>query len=143
MTWHIPASTNQDYHGPIFAAWALGLYGGLRIITGGIHVFLEDGGAGRIAGIPLTAAADIIISLFAWAGSTQIAWGLLLLALAWHYRSLVPLALAAAFLEQFLIAMNVWVLKPGAAGQPPGAYGALVFSAVLGLCCVLSWCRRS
>ena len=143
MAWQIPTSTNQDYQGPIFAAWVLGLYGGLRFVTGGIHVFLDDGGAGRIAGIPLTAAADIIVSLFAWAGATQMAWGLLLLALALHYRSLVPLALAAAFLEQFLIAVNIWVLKPGAAGQPPGAYGALIFSVVLGLCCALSWRRRA
>ena len=127
----------------MLAAWVLGLYGVQRIVTGGIHVFLDDGGAGRIAGIPLDEAREIIVGLFAWAGSTQMAWGLLLLLLAWRWRSLVPLALTAAFVEQCLIALNTWVWKPTVLEPPPGAYGALIFSALLGLCCVWSWRRRA
>lgn len=142
MAWALPASSNQDYRGPMLAAWVLGLYGGLRIITGGIHVLAADGGAERIAGIPLNAAGDIIVGLFAWAGATQIALGLLLLAVAWRWRALAPIALAAAFLEQFVIALNVWIWKPVALEPPPGAYGALIFSVLLGSCCVLGLRRR-
>ncbi len=147
MITYLPKSTNEDYPGPMLAAWVLGLYGVQRIVTGGIHVFLDDGGAGRIAGLPLDGrldgARETIIGLFAWAGSTQMAWGALLLLLAWRYRSLVPLALAAAFMEQALIAFNVWLWKPTVTEPSPGAYGALILSALFAVCCAWSWRRRT
>ncbi|MFN8949016.1 MAG: hypothetical protein ACK5YG_15060, partial [Alphaproteobacteria bacterium] len=80
MSRFFPPSTNADYHGRPLAAWFLTLVSLGTIVPGGIHVFLPDGGAGVIAGIDLTQGGKTIIAVFAWAGATQMGWGLAMLA---------------------------------------------------------------
>jgi len=101
------------------------LCGVLAVVPGMIHVFLPDGGAGVIAGIDLSSDATRIVSMFAWAGATQIAWGLMMLAIGLWYRALVPLALALLLLEKTLHALCFWVLKPSD-HHPPESYAVLV-----------------
>ncbi|MFN9356414.1 MAG: hypothetical protein ACK6A4_06320, partial [Alphaproteobacteria bacterium] len=127
MSRFFPPSTNADYHGRPLAAWFLTLVSLGTIVPGGIHVFLPDGGAGVIAGIDLTQGGKTIIAVFAWAGATQMVWGLSMLAVSLASRSLVPLFLFLILVERSIIAVNQWVLKATGTGhQPPEAYVTLV-----------------
>jgi len=123
----LPPSTNERYSGAPFAAYFLTLVGVLTVVPGLIHVCLPDGGAGVIAGLDLSRNGSAIIGAFAWAGATQIVWGVTLLVASLRYRSFVPSLLALVLVERSLIALNLWVLKvPSGAHHPPGAYGTLV-----------------
>ena len=105
------------------AAWFLTFWSCFTIIPGFIHTFLPDGGAGVIAGIDLTHCGSRIISLFAWAGATQIAWGILQIVVSIRNRSLVPIVLALVLLERIIMALNMWALKnPHQGHRPPETY---------------------
>lgn len=128
----LPASTNDRYAGRPLAPRALLLLSILTIGPALIHVFLPDGGAGVIAGLDLSQNGAQIVGLFAWAGATQLVFGLTLLIVALRHRDFVPLMLALLLLEQSIISLNLWVLKPGSSGhRPPGAYGSLLAVPVL------------
>jgi hypothetical protein len=123
----LPPSTNAHYEGAPLAARFLTLVGILTIAPGLIHSFLPDGGAGVIAGMDLSGNGAAVISVFAWAGATQIVWGAALLVASLRYRSLVPPLLALVLLERSLIALNLWLLKAPANGHhPPEAYATLI-----------------
>lgn len=122
---------------PTAASHFLVLCGVLTVVPGTIHVFLPDGGAGVIAGIDLTGHGARIIGLFAWAGATQIAWGLMMLAVALRYRTLLPLTLALLLLERGLHALNFWVLKPGT-HHPPESYAVLVALPVIAVFLIIA-----
>jgi hypothetical protein len=127
--------------GPTASSRFLALCGVFAVIPGSIHTFLPDGGAGVIAGIDLAAGGERIFSVFAWAGATQMAWGLMMLAVALRYRALVPLALLLLLLERTLHALNFWVLKSGG-HHPPESYAVLVALPVIALFLLLSLKRR-
>lgn len=128
----LPPSTNASYAGAPLAAGFLAFVGLGTLGPGLIHAFLSDGGAGVIAGLDLSAERATIVGVFAWAGATQIAWGIALLGAALRYRSLVPPLLALLVLERALIALNLWWWKAPASGHhPPAAYGALVLLPLL------------
>jgi len=123
----LPASSNAQYAGSPLAARFLSLVGALTIAPGLIHTFLPDGGAGVIAGLDLSGNGASVIGVFAWAGATQIVWGISLLVASLRYRSLVPALLALVLAERSLIALNIWLLKPSSSGHhPPEAYATLV-----------------
>lgn len=109
-----PPSTNDAYRGPSVAAAFLGLVSLLTVGPGLVHILLPDGGAGVIAGLDLSKDGPTIIRLFAWAGTTQLVWGLMLLVIAVRYRSLVPLALVLLLIERCIHALNMWWPKSGA-----------------------------
>ncbi|MCE9521393.1 MAG: hypothetical protein K8S25_03045 [Alphaproteobacteria bacterium] len=128
MNRFFPASTNGAYVGHPIAAWFLTLAAIGTIGPGCIHAFLDDGGAVRIAGLDLPPdSRTLVIGLFAWAGATQLVWGLLMLAVSLFYRSFVPLYLALILVERSVIALNQWIFKPGEGPHhPPEAYVTLV-----------------
>ena len=135
----LPPSTNAHYAGAPLAAWFLGFVGITTIGPGLIHSFLPDGGAGVIAGMDLSANGAAIIGVFAWAGATQIVWGITLLLASLRYRSFVPPLFALLLVERSLIALNLWVLKPPASEhRPPEAYATLVTLPLLVAALVLS-----
>ncbi|MEQ8268429.1 MAG: hypothetical protein RH982_14630 [Parvibaculum sp.] len=139
----LPAGTNGAYEGNRAAPWFLTLLSVGTIVPGLIHAFLPDGGAGVIAGLDLTQNGRLIIGVFAWAGATQIVWGLALLAVSLRYRSLVPAMFALLLLERSIIALNTWVLKPGeGTHHPPEAFATLVVLPVLAVLLALSLRRR-
>lgn len=135
----LPPSTNHDYRGAHVSAWFLMFLSITAIIPGCIHAFLPDGGASVIAGLDLTHNATQTIGLFAWAGATQIVWGLLLLNISLRNRSFVPLALALVLVERAIMALNMWALKtePGA-HHPPEAYATLALLPMIALFFALS-----
>jgi hypothetical protein len=132
-------STNDRYGGSILSAWFLTAFSVLTIIPGCIHTFAPDGGAGTIAGLDLSQNGRVIIAVFAWAGATQIAFGIAALIISLRYRDLVPLMLSLAIVERSLHAVNAWLLKGGAAGHhPPEHYAVLVGLPLLAAAFVLS-----
>ena len=122
-----PPSTNHQYRGSRYAAGFLALYAIGWIVPGMIHSFLPDGGAGTIAGLDLSHNRELIFGLFAWAGATQIAHGIVCLVVALFYRSLVPLFLLVSLLERSLLSWSAWVGRTHAGAQhPPEHYGSLI-----------------
>lgn len=135
----LPPSTNGLYRGSLAGAWFLGLYGLLELVTGLIHFVLPDGGAGVIAGLDLGDNRHTIIGVFAWMGALQIAYGLVILAVACWYRPFVPLFLALGLLERVLMSVAAWVTKPNPAGHhPPEHYASLALVPVLAVFLVLA-----
>ena len=123
----LPESTNDRYAGSPLAAYFLTFVGLGTLAPGLIHTFLPDGGAGVIAGMDLSGNGAAIVGVFAWAGATQIVWGLALLAASLRYRSFVPPLFALLLLERGLIALNLWWWKaPAGDHRPPEAYATLV-----------------
>lgn len=140
----LPPSTNDAYRGAPASAWFLTVVAIATIVPGCLHVFLPDGGAGVIAGLDLSQHGEQTIALFAWAGATQIVWGLALLLVSLRHRILVPVMLALLLVERALHALNGWVLKGGAAGHhPPEHYASLVSVPVIAVFLVLALRRRS
>ena len=128
----LPPPTNDRYAGSPAAAWVLAAFAVLTIVPGCLHSFLPDGGAGTIAGLDLRQNGRLVVALFAWAGATQIAFGLAALAVSLRHRDLVPLFLALAILERGLHALHAWVLPAGPVEhRPPEHYGVLVALPVL------------
>ena len=128
-------------------AWAsvvfLGICGVFTILPGLIHSFLPDGGAETIARLQLGDQRDLVIGTFAWAGATQIVWGMAMLAVALKYRMLVPLFLLLILLERSLLVTRWWLLGPTVSGHhPPEHYVSAVMLPVLVLFLVLAL-RRS
>lgn len=128
----LPTSTNHQYQGSRYAAWFLALYGTGWIVPGMIHSFLPDGGASTIAGLDLSHNRRLIVGLFAWAGATQIAHGIVTLIVALFYRSLVPLFLSVSLLERILLSWSAWVGREQAGGHhPPEHYASLILVPVI------------
>jgi hypothetical protein len=124
----LPPSTNAQYQGARSAAWFLAFYGVAWIVPGMIHSFLPDGGAGVIAGLDLSHNPTLIFGMFAWAGATQIAHGIVTLAVALRYRTLVPLFLIVSFLERLLLSWSGWITHVPVSGHHPPEHYASLFS---------------
>ena len=140
----LPPPTNTHYRGHPAAPLFLLLAAILTLVTGLIHSFLPDGGAGVIAGLDMGDRRDLVISVFRWEGATQLAFGLAILAVALRYRSLTPLFLVLILVERGLMALHGWVLSPPASGHhPPEHYGSIVAVALAGLFLALSLRRRA
>jgi hypothetical protein len=115
------------YSGSRLSAHFLAFLGVLTIVPGCIHSFLPDGGAGVIAGLDLEKCGGVIVAMFAWAGATQIAFGIVMLLAGVRYRVLVPGVLALVLLERGLHAVNAWLLpSAGTRHHPPEHYAVLV-----------------
>jgi hypothetical protein len=134
----LPPSTNDQYRGSLGAARLLTVLAVLTIVPGCIHTFLPDGGAGVIAGIDLSQCGHVIVPLFAWAGATQIVFGIVMLLASLRYRTFVPLVLALLLVERSLHALDGWLLKPGTGHHPPEHYAVLVGVPLVALALVLA-----
>jgi hypothetical protein len=133
------AFTPVAYSGATASVIFLGLCGVLTIVPGLIHSFVPDGGAETIAGLRLGDQRELVIGTFAWAGATQIVWGLAMLAVALKYRMLVPLFLVLILLERSLLVGRWWLWHPAAvAHHPPEHYASLAMLPLLVLFLVLA-----
>ncbi len=137
----LPPSTNGTYHGSLVAARLLTVFSILTIVPGCIHTFAADGGAGTIAGIDLSQNGRVIVAVFAWAGATQIAFGLMMLLASLRYQSLVPLVYVLTLLERSLHALNAWVLKGSGSNHHPPEHYAVLLALPL-LCTALAYSLR-
>lgn len=96
-----------------------------EVVPGAIHYFAPDGGAGTIAGMHLGANAPLVTAMFAWTGSVQIPFGLLLIGIALRQPRLVPYGLAAVMVERGLMAWDGWLGKAARLGHhPPEHYAS-------------------
>ncbi|MBU4315835.1 MAG: hypothetical protein KKF30_01020 [Proteobacteria bacterium] len=139
----LPPTTKHEYNGVLSAAWFLTFWSCGTIIPGLIHTFLPDGGAGVIAGLDLTQCGSRIIGLFAWAGATQIVWGIIMMVVSTRNRSFVPLLLALVLLERTIMALNMWLLKNTQGHHSPEAYATLAMLPLIAFFLVLSLRHRS
>lgn len=137
----LPASTNAAYRGSPLAWLFLLALGLVNFGRGGIHLFADDGGAGRIAGIDLARNGEVIVMLFAVMGLDQIAWGVVDVFVALRQRSFVPIVLAVSFAKQVLGALVLWVYKPLPV-PAPGKYGAVLTLPLFALALFLSLRER-
>ena len=129
----LPPSTNSDYGGAGASAWFLTFAAVMTLVPGMIHSFLPDGGAGVIAGLDMGDRRDLVIGLFRWEGSTQIAMGIAMLVVSLRYRPLTPLFLALIVVERGLMSLHGWILSPPITGHHPPAHYASPVTVVLAL----------
>ena len=127
----LPPSTNGQYLGARSSVWFLGLVAVLTLVPGMIHSFLPDGGAGVIAHLDMGDRRDLVIGVFRWEGSTQLAFGLGMLAVALRYQTLVPLFLSLVIVERGLMSLHGWILSPPASGRHPPEHFASPMTVVL------------
>ena len=131
----LPHQTREDIANAGWHTWLLAFVGIATIGRAALHLWLPDGGAGSIAGIDLTVAGERTVGLFAWAGSTQLVWGIVLAAIALRYRSLATMAFVLLFLENLLQALSQLGPKGGAGTIPPEAFipvsATVLYAAVL------------
>jgi hypothetical protein len=126
----LPQRWNDPYRGLPIAWQLLLLLAAVNFVRGGIHLFADDGGAGRIAGIDLAQGGAVIVMLFAVMGIDQIAWGAIDAAVALRWRAFVPLVWAITLAKQLAGATVMWLYKPLPA-PAPGKYAALLTLPVL------------
>ena len=136
----LPVSTNEQYTGPIWAAYALLLVAAQSLIGGTLHVVLPDSGLISIAGLDLAHEGGLhMIALAAWVGATQIAWGLVLAFTALRYRSFTVPLLLLVVLEKSLILIGFLIKPTGGEHTPPGIRVALVLLMVCALALIVAF----
>ncbi len=139
----LPASSNDQFQGPTWAAYAVLLVAVQSLVGGTLHVVLPDSGLISIAGLDLAHAGGLqMIAMAAWVGATQIAWGLVLAFAALRYRSFTVPLLCLVVIEKSLILLGQ-VLKPtGSDHTPPGIRGAAILLVICGVALLAAWLRR-
>jgi hypothetical protein len=115
---------NEHYRGLAFGWIFLVLHGVLNLGRGSIHVFKADGGASSIAGIDLSQNAEVILTLFAAMGLSQLLMGVVDLAVGLRYRALAPLLVGYHLVQQIASALVLWWWRPLPV-DAPGKLGAL------------------
>ena len=136
----LPASTNEQYTGPLWASYALLLVAAQSLIGGTLHVVLPDSGLISIAGLDLAHEGGLhMIALAAWVGATQIAWGLVLAFTVVRYRSFTVPLLLLVVLEKSLILIGFLIKPTGSEHTPPGIRVALVLLVVCALALMVAF----
>ncbi|MCK5911117.1 MAG: hypothetical protein KAG62_14315 [Caulobacter sp.] len=121
----------------------LAVFSVLTVGPGLIHSFLPDGGAESIAGMTLGEDRETVIGTFAWAGATQIVWGIAMMAVALRYPTLAPLILALVLLERILLVVRWWIVSPPSSGHhPPEHYTSILILPLLALFLTFALRRR-
>ena len=93
----------------------------LVIVRSCIHLFAEDGGAQRIAGIDISVVGgDNIIAIFHQWGAMQLLLGALLSLLFFRYPGLTPLILFTLAMDPVFRAIAGAMMPINSEGTPPG-----------------------
>ena len=117
----LPAKADNTIRGSKLPFYVFILLATIGVVRSCIHIFSPDGGAGSIAGMDLSAGANVIIFAFALWGAEQLIYAVIQWVVILRYRSLVPLMWGIQFLET-LGRMLVGRIKPVTfAHTPPGA----------------------
>jgi hypothetical protein len=117
------------YRGAAFGWIFVAFAGCMNTFRGSVHLFTHDGGAGRIAGIDLSQGGEVILTLFAGAGLTQLLTAVVDFAVAFRFRALVPAACVYHLLHLFGSAVIVWLWRPLAV-PAPGKFGMLILTPI-------------
>ena len=113
---------NQRYRGAAFGWIFLVLMGCMNLFRGSTHLFTADGGASRIAGIDLSQNGEVILTLFATMGLTQLVMAVIDFAVAFRFRALVPIVVGYHMVHHVGAAIILWWWRelPGSAsGKVP------------------------
>jgi hypothetical protein len=137
----IDALSNDRYQGMSLGWMSLLLIGFINLGRGSIHLFRSDGGAASIAGIDLTQNGEVILTLFATMGLTQILMGAIDLAVGLRFRTLVPLLLAYHLIHQIGASLILWWWRPLPV-DAPGKFGAVLLIPLLALALFCAMRRR-
>jgi hypothetical protein len=132
---------DDRYRGSPLAVWFLWLQIGVNAFRGWVHVFWDDSGAGRIAGIDLAHNAAPVVSLLASIGVDQLAWAAIELGVVTRYRRWIPTLLAFLLAKQVAAAWLLWIWKPLGV-EAPGKLGALIGVPLVALALWLSLRER-
>jgi hypothetical protein len=119
----------------------IALLGLINLGRGGIHAFAPDGGLKMIAGLDITAAPAIALSLIGAVGAGQIAFALVDLAAVALHRPFVRPLLLIHTVQQALVSFLLFVWRPFPQ-DVPGQWGALVALVVLGFFAALEYSRK-
>lgn len=123
----LPEQINNEFPGYKFSQIAFLV---LTIVTIGrslAHIFLPDGGAGSIATIDMSVeGADIIITIFALWGLSQLMMAMFYVVVYLRYKSLIPLMYIIIIME-YAARIAVGFYKPlDTIGVAPGGIGNFI-----------------
>ena len=92
----------------------LGLHAIVNLFRGSIHFFLPEGGSITIAGLDIGSGdqKQIIISIFAIMGASQIIWGVLELYILFYAKKMIPLILAFTTILAGMGVTVIYIFKP-------------------------------
>jgi len=113
------------YRGAAFGWIYLVLMGAMNTFRGSVHLFTADGGASRIAGIDLSQNGEVILTLFATMGLTQLLMAAIDFAVAFRFRALVPAVVGYHLLHALGAAVILWWWRELPV-DAPGKFGALL-----------------
>jgi len=124
----LPEQISNEFQGYRFSEFAFLVLIIITVARSLAHMFLPDGGAGSIATIDMNVeGADIIISIFAQWGLSQLLMAGVYIIVYIRYKSLIPLMYIIIFFE-YLGRIAVGLLKPmETIGTAPGAIANLLF----------------
>jgi hypothetical protein len=120
---------------------ALAFLGVINLVRGTIHAFLPDGGAGVIAGLDLSQSRETILFLFAGIGISQIAAGVVDLAVVLRWRAFAVPLLVIEALRGVLFTAVTQLWKPPPV-EVPGERFIMIITAVLVLALIWELARR-
>lgn len=123
----------SPYRGHAFGWIFLVVLGAINLFRGSVHLFTEDGGASRIATIPLendAVLAAVVLTLFAGMGVNQLLMAAIDFAVALRFRAFVPLLIGYHTAVQLGTAVVLWWWRPLPVAAP-GKYGVLYMLPVM------------
>ena len=110
------------YSGFGFVRIVVAIFLALVVVRSCIHVFAQDGGAPRIAGVDTSVAGgDNVIAMFHQWGAVQLTLVGLLIVVYVRYPGLTPLVILTLALDPVTRAMASRVKKLTSTKTPPGA----------------------
>lgn len=123
----LPEQINNEFSGYKFTVYAFLLITIITIARSVAHMFLPDGGAESIATIDLSVeGADIIVSIFAQWGLSQLLMAGLYLIVYFRYKSLIPL-MYILIITEYVGRIGMGLLKPlETMGAAPGGIGSVL-----------------
>lgn len=138
----LPPKQN-DYQGYSASLVFLFIVGCTQIFRSIVHTFFPDGGTEIIAGFNLDAmgSVDMVLWSWAWSGTFQILYCIVLWMILLRYRKFVPMMYSLLILENLLLRL-VSVIKPLTETlpehTPPGAIGYALMLPLLIIFFILS-----
>ncbi|MEO0342442.1 MAG: hypothetical protein AAF198_03305 [Pseudomonadota bacterium] len=124
----LPYQNAEDQQFRGLPAVFLKILGSVSLIRASAHMWLPDGGAGSIVGLDLSLAGNALISLFAWAGSTQFVWGLTILFVGIWYKRFIPIVLVLVVVENLLQFISIVGPKGSAGSMVAEAYPSMILA---------------